>query len=98
MPKLTLEDKRRETLRRQLYGKEETFKVQSSQLAASSSKAKDSQKTFSYSVAPTNSYQLTTANYLYKDLTKVILFSVLAIALQLSLYFLMQNHLVRLPF
>lgn len=99
MPKLTLEEKRREVLRRQLYGKEVSV-VSSKQSAVSRSKHDHSAETFSYSeekTPSTNSLLLTT-NYLTSDLTRILIFSTLAIAIQISLYFLMQNNLVKLPF
>jgi hypothetical protein len=93
MPKLTLEDKRRELLRRQLYGKEVT--------SPKSSKPKSHQAgTYAisnYSTSNSNSETLNT-DYLTRDLTKILIFSVLAIGIQLSLYFLMQHNLVKLPF
>ncbi len=100
MPKLTLEQKRRETLRRQLYGKEvSTPKVSRSQTTNANNDTNES-KTFSmidYSTSTTHSELLTT-NYLSRDLTKILIFSSLAIATQISLFLLLQNHLVKLPF
>ena len=94
MPKLTLEDKRRETLRRQLYGKEESFSFTKKPQKSAET------KTITRELAFTNSGSTPaeTTTYLYKDLTKVISFSVLALGFQLSLYFLMQNNILKLPF
>lgn len=98
--KLTLEEKRRETLRSQLFGKEEAAQKSDirHQISDESKQAKDN-RTFSLASQPTSTlYTLPTTTYLAKDLTKVLAFSVLAIGTQLTLYFLLQNHLIKLQF
>ena len=97
MPKLTLEDKRRETLRRQLYGKE----VASIKLPHKQSSPHQPENSGTFSLPDyqtvTTATQSTTA-YLTKDLTKVLTFSILAVTAQLTLYLSLQNHLIKLSF
>jgi len=101
MPKLTLEQKRRETLRRQLYGREDTaFKTPKNSTIKSSAQPAANVKTYSlsdYQPSTPNS-ELLTSNYLTHDLSKVLIFSVLAIGAQFILFFLLQHNLVKLAF
>lgn len=102
MPKVTLEEKRLETLRRQLYGK-----AQKSDVGNQKSEVKTQQPTndnqYSMSNPPPVTLQsptqsLVDSNYLRKDLTKIFYLSSLALGTQLLLYFLTKNHLVNLHF
>lgn len=95
----TLDQKRRETLRRQLYGKE-VIKPKGRRAEDGGRESEQSHSTFSYTNQPesessTSNHQPPT--YLTRDLTKILIFSTIAIAAQLSLFFAINNHLVRLP-
>ncbi len=85
MYNLTLEDKRREMLRRQLFGKE---------AAAKAEKFQDKNVEFNNPSSET----AVTNSYLKKDLTRIALFSSLAIAAQLILSWSLNNRLINLKF
>lgn len=99
MPKLTLEEKKRETIRRQLYGREVmvvTDKVTKDDGANELSPA--GFKLIDFSVTHTPDQQtVATGNYFRKDLTKTLISSVVAIGAQLALFFAIRQHLVKLP-
>ena len=90
----SLDQKRRETLRRQLYGKEViTPKAQKT------SADKSTHSAFSYTNVPESSVsqQTLTSDYLNRDLTRILIYSSIAVAMQLALFFAINSHLVRLP-
>lgn len=82
-------EKKLKILRQQMHGKEE-FGVQRSEI-------RDKKET-------ATNYELRTTNltsdisYLYKDLSKIGLFSFIAVGSQLILFFLIQNHVLNLNF
>jgi hypothetical protein len=98
----TLDQKRRETLRRQLYGKEVMSKrVTGARLQGPGEKDKSTHSTFSYkNTSESDSstpYTLNAAPYLTRDLTKILIYASTAVAAQLALFFAVNNHLVKLP-
>lgn len=85
MPKATLEQKRLEALRRQLSGKATHMKAYTKQ--------SEPKGTFSFSSStPSHSNTKADTAYLRGDLLKTLILSSLAIASELSLYFLTRNH------
>lgn len=107
MPKVTIDQKRLESLRRQLYGKSPEDKKQKVRTAHSSITQAET-AIYNKEVTPATkspiSANLTressnqTAFYLKKDLTKILILSAIALALQTLLYFSLQNHLMNLKF
>ena len=94
MPVQRSVDKKREQLRRQLYGKEVMGPKPKGQSSSSSS-----HQTFKYSssAAHTSSVEATTANYLVRDLTKILILSVVAVGLQILLFWAINHNLIKLP-
>ena len=93
MPKHTLEEKRLQTLRQQLYGKEEPKQTS----------LKSAPKKISYTSAarlnPTATVTSAfTTPYLKQDLLKVTVLTLIAIGSQLLLYFLLRNQMLKLNF
>lgn len=96
----TLDQKRRETLRRQLYGKEViTSKKGNPSVSKQKREENQTHSTFSYTnnTQTLGSSDLHSQSYVSRDLIKILIFSVIAIAAQLTLYFAINNHLVKLP-
>lgn len=94
MPKQTLQEKRLEMLRRQLSGKPRSVEEPK--------KTEKSSQGFSFSSQPskTSLTQSTTSDtaYLRGDLLKTFILAFLAIAAELSLYFLSRSHTIDLNF
>jgi hypothetical protein len=95
----SLDQKRRETLRRQLYGKEVMKEKVGGRGAEHGEKKSGTHQTYSYSKSheesPTSA--LHTPSYLIHDLTKILIFSAIAVAAQLALFFAVNSHLIKLP-
>jgi len=92
MPKLTLEQKRLEALRRQLSGRSHPIASDSKPSSNRSSSFKfepTAEKSVSYSAS-------TDISYLRGDLLKVLVLSVLAIGVQLFLYSLSTHNVINL--
>lgn len=83
-------EKRLQLLRRQVYGKNQSSAV-SYQLSDEKQKKSDDRLT-------TESYSISDLTYLHHDLLKILLFSSLAIGIQLILFFLMRNHILNINF
>lgn len=108
MPKFTLDQKRLETLRRQLYGKGEQSIAKKKSYPRKEPVAQQRQEPISNSshlTPPRNSFstKLTTplvtvqdTNFLKKDLLKILALTSLAIGSQLVLFIALQNKLVKL--
>jgi hypothetical protein len=97
MPVQRQVDKKREMLRRQLYGKE----VMGSSPKAKSHSPTSSHHAYTYSTSSpktTERGESTTGAYLVRDLTKIIILSALGFAIQFGLYFAINNHILKLPF
>lgn len=104
MPKVTLEEKRLEQLRRQLSGKESP---RSSERSRGSDKTRV-EKLYSLdqrNIRPELSYSPGTSHtgetdslYLRKDLLKIFFLSGLAIAVEVFLYFGSKSHFLNLSF
>lgn len=94
MPKLTLEEKRRQSIYRQLYGKQ-SYNQQSlpKKPEANISSVK---QTFTPSILPTTNNQLIDSKYLKADLLKVAIFSAIAVSIQVFLFIAQRNHLINL--
>jgi len=88
MPKATLEEKRLENLRRQLSGK----MVHPQESSEKSSNT----KTFSFKASTSSSTTKADTAYLRGDLLKTFILSTLAVAAELSIYFLTKNHVLNL--
>ncbi|MBI3485976.1 hypothetical protein HY025_03450 [Candidatus Daviesbacteria bacterium] len=87
MSKLSLQEKRLQTLRRQLYSKPI---VKENKIYET---VKDSTPIIQISTQPLNIAEI---SYLRVDLLKVLILSTLAIGTQLLLYFASRNHLINL--
>jgi hypothetical protein len=111
MPKVTLEQKRLEALRRQLQGRGEV-RVKQSKSHADSKSIETSwlhtqnlhstdlkEITAKHALAESGSsfFQVGSA-YLKRDLLKILILSALAMSLQLLLYFSVRNNLLNLRF
>lgn len=89
MPKLTLEERRLQTLRSQLHGKSQI----------QSKPEKQTHSTFSFQAnQPSPAASKSDTLYLKKDLLKILILGTLAIALQICLYSLEAKHLISLHF
>lgn len=100
MPKLTLEEKRKEILRRQLYGKE-VYSPKSDKVTPVKPQAQvNTNRSFSIAnyQTPTATSENISVSYLTSDLVKILIFSSLVIAFQIILHFAISNQLIRLPF
>lgn len=97
MPKLTLEEKRLEQLRRQLSGKESPHRPKES---VKSGPSDNLYQLDQRNITPSLNYSPNVSGsdtlYLRKDLLKVLLLSGLAIAVELFLYFGSKNHFLNL--
>ncbi|MBI2022329.1 hypothetical protein HYS97_00550 [Candidatus Daviesbacteria bacterium] len=99
MPKVTLDQKRLDAIRRQLYGKPQAEKIvkrlpESRNLVLETRPMDGMKQAFvSETVAPSQN-TLT----LKKDLTKILILSTLALSLQVLLYLSLKNNLLSLPF
>lgn len=91
MSKLTLEEKRLKALKEQLFGKERILPVKT-QVSAHTSPIKLAKN------PPSSLLSIQEVSYLKKDLIKVLFLSTLALALQLILYFSLQNNLISFKF
>lgn len=96
MAKLTLEEKRRQSIYRQFYGKQ-TISLPKTE--------KPTNQTIINNVAYQPTTTLTSHNllasdtkYLKVDLLKVLALSTTAIVIQLILFFAQKNHLIKLSF
>ena len=101
MPKLTLQERRLQTLRRQLQNKPSS--VVNHNPTAEKTAVQDSEfiakvPQLESSMRAENTTLLTSDAYLKKDLTKVLILGTLAIAIELCLYSLQANHLIALKF
>ena len=99
MPSQTLDQKRIELLRTQLYGKNKDINKKSS----TSSDSKNSSRLYSLpnqSASSNNpkSQSREDIHYLRGDLIKITILTTLALGTQLCLYFALQKHLLSLPF
>lgn len=91
MANYSLDSKRLETIRRQLYGKNPTEKKIKTTTSQTNSLSKDSQQSstssLSYQPIPQTTPLLNQdTSYLKKDLTKILILSMLAIGIQICLY------------
>jgi hypothetical protein len=97
MAQVTLDQRRLEQLRRQLYGKEQSFKKPSAQHKSSSSK-----QTASFTAKPDQQtagpISIKEVSYLRTDLLKIAALATLAIAAQAGLYIATQMKLMHLGF
>lgn len=100
MPKITLEQKRLEQLRRQLYGKErDTVSIKKQPEKTSSSNSSHSYSLAAVETLPGSSQSVSLdINYLKKDLLKIVSLSATALAAQLLLYFSLQMKIFHLGF
>lgn len=104
MPKVTLDQKRLEMLRRQLQGKgEPRAKRSTSKLSESKTLSEAglyNKVGFSQKIAdkPTYSSSESSATYLKRDLLKILILSSLAMSIQVLLYFAVRNNLLNLNF
>lgn len=102
MPQITLEEKKLQTLRRQLFGKQAPHLLDNKKIK-SQPKEETSPKftlrldkiTSTPQVSKAQSVVFDT-NYLGKDLTKILILTSLALALQMLLYLGTKNNLIRL--
>lgn len=94
MAKLTLEEKRRQSIYRQLYGKQTYTNPVRTEKAPDS---KSSTSKVSYQITPAIHTQVVTdTKYLKSDLLKVFVLSSAAIVIQLVLFLAQKNHLINL--
>lgn len=96
MAKLTLEEKRRQSIYRQLYGKQT---VSLPKTEHTTTQTTINKVTYQPSVNLTlNNLQAGDSKYLKVDLLKVVALSSAAIVIQFILYFAQKNHLIKLSF
>ena len=96
MAKLTLEEKRRQSIYRQLYGKQAISLPKTLQ---STTQATINKVTYQPSANLTSHNMLAgDSKYLKVDLLKVVALSSAAIVIQFILYFAQKNHLIKLSF
>lgn len=94
MPQLTLDQKRLETLRRQLYGKGESVtKIGRSNIEYRVSPANE-QRVHATGDKPSTTNDLQTVLFLKRDLFKILILSTLALSLQILLYLSTKNGLL----
>jgi hypothetical protein len=101
MSKLTIDQKRLDTLRRQLYGKEKNtdlnaVKKSDLQSAPTLSINRDLPNISTTTKKPQNSITTQDLGYLKKDLLKVAILSLTAIAIQLLFYFTSLKNLLNI--
>lgn len=84
MPQVVLDQKRLETLRRQLQGKEQSY------TKYTLDKKHVSSSNLSHSTEPLS----TSTNYLRRDMLKILILSTLAIGVQLCLYLSLSKNLI----
>lgn len=87
-------EKRLQILRRQVYEKERIVQSASQINSDKIEYNVQSTKTKNYEPRTMNSH--TDLTYLYKDLTKILVLSTLAIGGQIVLFFLLQNHVFKI--
>ncbi len=95
-------EKRLQLLRRQVYGKDSVNKqslpsANAERQKASKSADSTSNPTYRYTDSPITN-QPTDITYLHQDLFKILIFSSLAIGAQVVLFFLLQNHILKINF
>lgn len=94
MAKLTLEQKRLEILRRQLYGKGGSVtKTNRSNIGYRVSEASE-QRVHATTDKPSTTNDLQTVSFLKRDLFKILILSTLALSLQMLLYLSTKNGLL----
>lgn len=90
MSKITVDEKRLQNLRQQLFGKEEHITSKNVY-----------RETGGFNLGLTNT-KSTVSNfentYIYKDLIKISILTLLAFSFQLCIYLSLKNNLIRLPF
>ncbi len=92
MAKLTLEEKRRQSIYRQLYGKQSSSPVKVEEV--SKPQTPTNQISLNQKASPIQKTQAIDSKYLKNDLQKVLMLSTAAIAIQLLLFFAQRNHLI----
>lgn len=103
MSKLTLQEKRLETLRRQLYGVGEN--KASKKVVVVNKLIKENTSSFALTEAKIGSANLTSTNqtvqdslFLKKDLTRIAVLSTVALVTQILLYYGFLHNLIKLHF
>lgn len=91
MAKLTLEEKRRQNLKRQLYGKD-SFQEPKTHVVDTNSNTIKTPTTLNERVENTEN-----GDYLKRDLTKILIVSIAAIIIQFALFWALNHHLITLP-
>lgn len=95
MPKLSVDQKRLELLRQQLYGKEKPL------AAPNKPTLKNNGSVSGISNQPPvilKKEPLSETGYLKKDLTKILILSTLVLVIQFSLFFAVSKNLINLKF
>jgi hypothetical protein len=95
MSKTAIDEKKLERLRSQLFGKTPSQQKVNTTQEGSDRHLPNIFKSSSLNTAPTA--LLNDTSYLKKDLFKISILTTLALLAQLSLYFGIKNHLIKLP-
>ncbi len=99
MAQISRQDKRLQALKQQLYGKEKVTPYKIEKLSTSKAADKDSSKNlFSVASAPTTVGTTSTSEtiFLKNDLFKILILSLLAVGVEIVLFFAQQNHLIKI--